>query len=110
MVRALRGSIGAMVFVFFLTIAGIGFLEGQDLVSEGRMLFEARCVLCHLSTGLGHGMTPDLTRHSESEVFQDLQGYQGGTYGGANAQIMTVYLQGLTKEDFQALAAYIATL
>jgi len=105
-----KATMGMLAFFFFLITANVGFLNGQDLVSEGKGLYQAECALCHLDNGLGYGINPALAGLNESEILQMLEGYQDGTYGGANAALMSVYIQGKSQQQLQAMAAYIATL
>lgn len=76
---------------------------------SGSVLFE-RCQPCHGADGsrVPYGAERAIKGLSEKDVVTALEGYQAGTFGGAQKATMERMAAGLSKSDINALATYIS--
>lgn len=79
---------------------------------DAATLFQSRCQACHGPDG-GRppvpGITPIKGRSSE-DILKMLEGFQDGTFGGAQKQVMEGVTHQLTEDQMKSLADYISKL
>ncbi len=84
-------------------------------VAADDALYQARCAACHQSNGEGSVAfkAPNISGLSESYLLRQLYNFQSGVRGDqakdAAGQMMKAALIGLSKEELDALAGYVAT-
>ncbi len=71
-----------------------------------------KCAACHGKDAQKHalGKSKIIADMSEEEIKNALNGYKEGTYGGPMKGLMIGQTARLSKEDIEALAAYIPSL
>ncbi len=77
---------------------------------DGKALFLQKCASCHGQKGekAALGKSQIITTFSEGEIKEALKGYQAGTYGKEMKGLMQGQAKGLSEEQINALAHYIA--
>ena len=87
-------------------LAATGF--SSDIDAEA--LYK-RCASCHGEDGsieaMG-GASPALKGQTSEDLFTKMKGYQDESYGGERAKLMITQVRGLSDEELQALADYMA--
>lgn len=96
-----------------LSAATFLFSFGAAMADEdAATLFQTRCQACHGPDG-GRppvpGITPIKGRSSE-DILKMLEGFQHGTFGGAQKQVMEGVTHQLTEDQMKALADYVSKL
>lgn len=86
--------------------------ESKDVVSynieNGANLY-ATCIGCHGMKGEG-GVGPQLQGQKKEDIISKVNIYKSGGRIGPMSGMMTPMVAGLTEDDVQDIAAYIATL
>ncbi len=78
-------------------------------VDAGKATFGSTCVGCHGANGEG-GVGPKLAGQSAKEIAEKLHEYKAGKQRGPMTSMMAPMAQGLSDQDIENIAAYIATL
>ena len=74
--------------------------------ADGATLFK-RCVSCHGADG---SKPPMVKGQTAAVLLEKMKGYAAGTFGGDRKAVMTNVVKGLSTEELQALADYMAKL
>lgn len=79
---------------------------------DAAALFQSRCQACHgqdASRAPAPGITPIKGKSSE-DILKMLEGFQDGTFGGAQKQVMEGVAHQLTEAQMKELADYVSKL
>jgi cytochrome c553 len=103
----------------FVAYVPPGSLEkGKDLVTTGGARIVGNefirgkttpCITCHGQDLMGVADIPPIAGRSPSYMVRQMWDIQQGTRNSEAAQLMKLVLTNLTKEDFVAIAAYVAS-
>ena len=81
-----------------------------DTVAKGRVITEKNnCVACHTATLVGQQHIPRLAGQHKPYLLAQLKGFKAGTRADYDGT-MTSAAQGLTADELEPLADYLATL
>lgn len=96
-----------------LSAATFLFSFGAAMADEdAATLFQTRCQACHGPDG-GRPPVPGVAPikgQSSEDILNMLKGFQNGTFGGAQKQVMEGIVHQLTEAQMKALADYASTL
>jgi cytochrome c553 len=103
----------------FVAYVPPGSLEkGKDLVTTGGARIVGNefirgkttpCITCHGQDLMGVAEIPPIAGRSPSYMVRQMWDIQQGTRNSEAAQLMKLVMANLTKEDFVAIAAYVAS-
>lgn len=93
------------------SLGGAGLAQAAGDPAQGRARFAA-CVACHGANGNATTSPafPKIGGQNAAYVAAALHAYKAGQRTGGTAQMMQPMAQGLSDQDIDNLAAYIATL
>lgn len=93
------------------SLGGAGLAQAAGDPAQGRAKFGA-CVACHGANGntTTSPAFPKIGGQNAAYVAAALHAYKAGQRTGGTAQMMQPMAQGLSDQDIDNLAAYIATL
>ncbi|RXJ69804.1 cytochrome C [Halarcobacter ebronensis] len=80
------------------------------MLDKGKALY-LKCAGCHGASAekpaLGKSLV--IKGWSKEQIVSALEGYKNGTYGAVMKGVMKSQVSSMTKEDIEAVSAYIAT-
>ncbi|WP_228711955.1 c-type cytochrome [Halarcobacter ebronensis] len=84
--------------------------ESTTMLDKGKALY-LKCAGCHGASAekpaLGKSLV--IKGWSKEQIVSALEGYKNGTYGAVMKGVMKSQVSSMTKEDIEAVSAYIAT-
>lgn len=96
--------------VALLAVFGTAF--AAENTEDATVLYKTRCQSCHGPDG-GQPPIPGITPikgQSSENLLNMLKGFQKGTFGGPQKQVMEGITHQLTDDQMQSLADYISKL
>ncbi len=82
----------------------------SELIDKGRKVAEAAlCTMCHLGGFKGQNEVPKVAGQHYSYIVKQLTAFKNKERTN-DAGTMTAYMSGVSKEDMEAVASYVATL
>lgn len=107
----------ALIVAAGMSVASGAALAGGD-AGAGHKLYQSSCASCHGMKAQGQGMFPKLAGLSADRVKKALVAFKNNDsaalkkmgLGGSNAAIMAPNAAGLSDQDMDNLAAYLASL
>jgi cytochrome c553 len=82
----------------------------ESLISQGRKIADdALCTMCHLGSFKGQNEVPRVAGQNYSYIVKQLMAFKNKERTN-DAGTMTAYMSGVTKEQMEAVASYVANL
>jgi len=75
---------------------------------DGGAIYQARCATCHGLNGDGAGGYPRVNGEPSFKIYQKLEGYKSGGYGGSAKGVMALQVSDLSADQLRAISDFLA--
>lgn len=100
-----------LLLILLCGVMELSAICGFNVYAEGASIYQ-KCTSCHGSLGEKRalGKSQVIKDWSRQKIHAALKGYQNGTYGGEEKEVMQEQVASLNKRNLRKLTDYIITV